>query len=469
MTKEKENTNDNEAPQTTKGRGKAFFERAEQVAETGNWDFAIEMYIEGIKREPDNVERGHQPLREVALKRKIQGGKAAGMIEQLKRRPGKDPLQNLINAQYLLSREPGATGTMQQVLKAAAALKLHDVIHWIASILLQVQRQADKPDKRVLLAITQAFADIEDYVEAIAACEMAQKLDPENGKLHQLLGDLSAKYAIKKGRYDEKGDFTKGVRDMDKQKDLMAADSLTKDQAYLEKELEKARAEHLQSPTVTGKINALADALLKLGDEKHENEATELLTEAHQQLGAYQFKMRVGNIRIQQMTRRYRQYVKAGKKDEAIEQMERQLAFELEEFAERVANYPTDLGIRFELGRRQFIAGRYDDAISSLQEAQREPRRRLAAMDYLGQAFAKKGWAREAVDTFDKALQSEVPEQRAKDLRYNLGCALEQMGESKRAQDEFSTVAQLDYNYKDVRQKLEDIREKFRQQGASKD
>jgi tetratricopeptide (TPR) repeat protein len=355
------------------------------------------------------------------------------------------------------------------VLKAAAALELHDVIHWIARILLEVQRQADKPDKRVLVVITQAFQDIEDYVEAIAACEMAQKLDPEDGKIHQMLGNLSAKYAIKKGRYDEKGDFTKGVRDMDKQKELMDGDSLTKDKAYLEKELEKARADHLRSPTVVGKINALADALLKLDDEKHENEATELLTGAHQQLGAYQFKMRVGNIRIQQMTRRYRQYVKAGKKDEAIKQMERQLAFELEEFAERAANYPTDLGIRFELGRRQFIAGRYDDAIASLQEAQREPRRRLAAMDYLGQAFAKKGWAREAVDTFDKALQSEVPEQRAKDLRYNLGCALEQKGELKRAQDEFSTVAQQDYNYKDVRQKLEDLREKLQQQGESKD
>jgi hypothetical protein len=39
----------------------------------------------------------------------------------------------------------------------------------------------------------------------------------------------------------------------------------------------------------------------------------------------------------------------------------------------------------------------------------------------------------------------------------------------KRAQDEFSTVAQQDYNYKDVRQKLEDLREKLQQPGGAKD
>ena len=44
------------------GKGQAFFDRADQVAETGNWDFAIEMYLQGIEREPDNIERGHEFL-----------------------------------------------------------------------------------------------------------------------------------------------------------------------------------------------------------------------------------------------------------------------------------------------------------------------------------------------------------------------------------------------------------------------
>jgi len=105
----------------TKGKGKAFFDRADQVAETGNWDFAIEMYVEGIKREPDNLDRGHKPLREVSMKRVAQGGKKPGIMEALKHRPGKDPIVNMTNAEYLLAKEPGNVQHMVAVLKAAQA------------------------------------------------------------------------------------------------------------------------------------------------------------------------------------------------------------------------------------------------------------------------------------------------------------------------------------------------------------
>ena len=68
---------------------------------------------------------------------------------------------------------------------------------------------------------------------------------------------------------------------------------------------------------------------------------------------------------------------------------------------------------------------------------------------------------REAVDTFEKALEGDVVEERAKDLRHRLGCALCDMGDLKRAEDQFSQVAQMDYNFLDVRQRLEDVRKKL--------
>ena len=110
-------------PQDAAGKGKAFFDRADQVADTGNWDFAIEMYIEGLKREPGNLDRGHKPLRETAMKRKAQGGKGPGMMEGLKRRPGKDLTENVANAAYLLAKEPGSVAYMEQLMAAAQALK----------------------------------------------------------------------------------------------------------------------------------------------------------------------------------------------------------------------------------------------------------------------------------------------------------------------------------------------------------
>ena len=144
------------------------------------------------------------------------------------------------------------------------------------------------------------------------------------------------------------------------------------------------------------------------------------------------------------------------------------------EFTERSVNYPTDLGIKFELGRRQLLAGKLDEAIGSFQQAQRDPRRHLRAMNYLGQSFAAKGWYTEAAETFEKALEEEMGEDRAKEIRYNFGDVVEKIGDGRhsaaekmaqyeKARDQFSAVAQIDYGYKDVRTRVENLRKKIEQ------
>ncbi len=432
-----------------------FFKRAEEVAGTGNWDFAIEMYLEGISREPDNLERGHKPLREASLKRKAQGGKGAGMIESLKRRSGKDPMTNLVNAEYVLAKEPGSVAAMARVLKAAQALELPTVAEWVCDVMLDAQRQAQKRSKSVLLLLTQTFNDMEAYAKAIQACEMARQLSPNDLELQRAMNELSAKYTIQKGKYDQTGDFTRSVKDMKGQQELMRRDAQVKTEDYLKSEVERARQEYLASPTVPGKINGLVDALLKFEDESYENEAVDVLKKAHQDTGAYQFKMRIGDIRIRQMTRRYREVAASGDRRAAADQARKQLDFELVEYTERASQYPTDLAIKFELGRRQFLAGQHDEAIASLQQAQRDPQRRLSALSYLGQAFAKKGLLRESADTYRRALETEMGEEREKDLRYNLGRVLLEMEDYPPAREQFSRVAQMDYNYKDARALLD--------------
>ena len=448
---------------TTNGSGKAFFDRADEVGQTGNWDYAIDLYLRGILRDADNVDSGHQPLREVSLNRKLHGGKGPGIVDKFKRRSGKDPLQNLINAEYLLAMEPGSVEFMEQVLKTSRALEIPTTVKWICDILMEAMRQASRPNKRILLLLIDAYQEVEDYPSAISACDMAHQLSPEDRVLEERLTDLSTKYTLQEGKYDGKGDFTQGVKDMDKQKELFQRDALAQDESYLNQQVDAARKDYRESPAVSGKVNALVDALLKFEDLGYENEAIEVLTKAFKDQGAYQFKMRIGDIQIRQMNRRLRRLRSAGDKAALTKAFKESLAFELQEYTERSANYPTDLAIKYELGQRQFLAGKYDDAISSLQEARRDPRMHTAAMTYLGRAFAKKGWLQEAAETFETALRGELPEQRVKELRYFLGDVLERMGELHRAREQFSQVAMMDYNYKDVRDRVENIRKKLQE------
>ena len=459
---------ENQDPQDQpSGRGKAFFDRGDQVASTGNWDFAIEMYLEGISREPDNVEQGHKPLRDVALKRKSQGGKGPGMIEKIKRSRSKTPEEALINAEHLLAKEPGSIQYMFHLHTAATKLELTETLGWLSGIMLETQRLAEKPDLRVLKLITETFNELEEYGLAIVACEMAINIAPTDGGLLNALKELAAKHTIQAGKYDQEGEFAKGVKDLAKQQDLIQKDAMVKQEAYLKAEADRAIKAYEAEPTEPGKIVAVAKALTAIEEQAYEDQAIDILTKAHRDTGAYQFKMHIGDIRMRQETRRYRNIKDSGDKDAAAQQLQKLLAFELDEFSERAENYPTNLTIKYELGRRQFLAGNYDDAIGSFQQAQRDPKRHTQALTYLGQTFAKKGWLQEAADTYKRALEADLTEARAKDIRYSYGDVLEKMNELEAAQDEFSTVAQIDFNYKDVRVRLESVRQQLDRQQSS--
>ncbi|MBT3198692.1 MAG: hypothetical protein HN350_02150 [Phycisphaerales bacterium] len=451
------------------GKGKVFFERAEQVAETGNWDFAIELFIEGIKREPGNIDQGHQRLRDMAMNRTAQGGKGPGMGDKFKHRLGKDPEQNLVNSAFLLAKEPGSQQFMNQLRQAASKLELDTVVKWVCDIMLESQRLAKRQNPKLLMALVEDFAAMNEFQQAMAACEMARVISPDDAVIQQTLGDLSAKYTMHKGKYGEEGDFIEKVADLEGQQKLMEQDHLVQSDEFLLKQIENARSEYLADPEVSGKINGLVDTLLKMTDESYEGEAISVLEKAHRDSGAYQYKLRIGDIKIKQMTRRYRKLVKVGDTDAAKKQLRAQLAFELEEYKERSINYPTDLKLKFELGRRQYLAALYDDAISSLQQAQRDPRHHLASMSYLGQAFEAKGWMREATETYTKALEGEMSEEKSKDLRYNLGNVQEKMGDLDGAREQFSTVAQADFNYKDVRKRLDAVNSAISEKGRTPD
>lgn len=447
------------SPSPNAKQAKAFFERASQAADMASWDYAIELYIEGIKRDPENIAQGHQPLREVSLRRKLQGGKSAGMMESLKHRGGKTALDKLINAEYLLAKDPGSPQLLLNMLKACQEFDKPELVNWVGKILLEAQKQG-KASKAILLYLADAFEKTQEYSAAVEACRLAVEAAPNDASLQEKLKNLSANETIKRGRYDQEGDVTRAVKDIDHQKELFDRDRIVKSEDYLQQQVARAREEYLADPSVMGKVNAYVDALLKTDTEDDENQAVEVLAKAYKDTGSYQFKMRIGEVKIRQLTRQYRKLLASGDKAAALKHARRQLQFELEEYAERTTNYPTDLPLKFELGKRQFLAGKYDDAIGTLQQAQRDPRRHVVALNYLGQAFARKGWHQEAAETYERALKAEIPESRKKEIYYNLADTYEKMDKLDKAEELFSDLAQVDFNFRDVRNRVDSLRKK---------
>ncbi len=102
------------------------------------------------------------------------------------------------------------------------------------------------------------------------------------------------------------------------------------------------------------------------------------------------------------------------------------IALEVAEYKLRVEHYPSDLARKFELGRRYYAAGDMENAIACLQEAQSDPKSRVSAQLFLGQAFLKMEYADEAIETFRAASQNkDVLPEVSMELRYWLMCALQ--------------------------------------------
>jgi len=444
--------------QTNKGR--AFFDRADEVASTGNWDFAIELYSQGIQREPGNLERGHIKLRDIALQRKGKGGKGPGLKDQWSHRPAKEPEVTLANASFLLGKDPGSSQYAAQVLRAAVKLELPEVIGWISSVIIEQQHTVKKPNRALCEEVIKATETIEFFEHAIKACNLALQAAPDTPALEDKLAELSARFTIQRGKYgDESTSFTEAIADKERQKELMEDDATFKSDEYLQKQIERATKEYEAEPHIHGKINALADALLQYEDESYEAQAIDVLAKAWRDTGAYQFKFRIGDIKIKQFRRRVREQQEKGDKEAAKKLAVEQLKFEIDEYKERTENYPTDLKLKYEYGRRMYMVGQLDEAITILQQAQRNPSYHARSMNYLGQAFMKKKWWQEAVDTFEKVLKGEISEAGSKDIRYNLSLCYIEMKRLKEAQEQLSLIAQIDFNFKDVRKKLEQVRD----------
>jgi tetratricopeptide (TPR) repeat protein len=80
----------------------------------------------------------------------------------------------------------------------------------------------------------------------------------------------------------------------------------------------------------------------------------------------------------------------------------------------------------FEEGARLLEAGQVDEAIVSLAvAASHEHPQRVAACAALGRAYAQKGWHREALREFDRALQLDPADERARKAREETARAME--------------------------------------------
>ena len=455
-----------EIPEGDRKRAQLFFDRARTIAETGNYEYAIELYQQGLASDPDSVDT-HQSIRELSMIRKARGGKPLGMFAKPK--ATKDDKQAMLNAEKLLAYDPSSMEYMQQMMLAAQRAGCYDTVVWVGGLLLNANFSSKQPSFQRYILLKDTFKAIGKFREALDVMTYAQRMKPTDMDLNHEAKNLAASMTIDKGGYDQgDGSFKQSIRDKDAQKRLQEKDTDIRTDENLLKGVQEAEVAYNQDPADIARFGRYVEALRRTEMPEYESRAMALLEARFKETRQYKFQAQANLITVSQLGRRERILREAVAKAPADMQARKtyqefvrdKTEQELRIYKETVSNYPTDTTARYEMSRRLFMLKRWDEAIPALQQVRMDPKYRIQSTIFLGRAFLEAGFVDEAVDTLQEAVQSYQVrgDEKSIDIHYWCAISLEAKGDKQAALKMYSQVAQWNFNYRDVQQRIKRLR-----------
>lgn len=449
-----------------------YYRKAEQAMAADNYEYAIAMLLEILRQDP-NQRRARSMLRTSELKKhQLQGGSSAaarlrgwlgGSASIAKLSLSKDALKNVWACEEFLKNDPTNVTVLTKLAEQLRAAGLIDQ----AIDTLEFIRQVDNTHQPTLRTLVDIYQAQEEYSKAQVCCEELVRLNPYDQELASLLKNIAAKAHMKASQIETIGAATEMVRDKKK------AEELEKEQRIVrtDEEIKAAIAETVQAIKANPNDRIL---YIKLGDllamQNNYKAAQEAYMRAYNIQKDFPLRERIGNLQLrwmasliekaEQEARERPDDPNVAAKLQKLRQQERELR--RKEFEIRVKQQPTNTTYRFELGRAYFDLGEIDKAISEFQQAVGDPKLKTRSQHYLGRCFMAKNMPNLAVKQLVRALDglTDVTEH-AKEILYNLGEAYEQMGEIQKAVETYEKIFETDIKYRDVSQKVVQLRQKL--------
>jgi tetratricopeptide (TPR) repeat protein len=316
-------------------------------------------------------------------------------------------------------------------------------------------------DKEIAIAFGTSLAAIGEVQRAEKILADLYAVFPTDNDLAQALKDISARKTLDEGGYDALADGSGSYRDILKDKDEAVLLEQQNRQVRPEDTADRLIGEYEARLRTEPKNLKLLRDLAELYTQKKQFDVAQSY---YQRIKASDIGADAGLDRaIAETTlRKYDHQIAqldATAPDHAEKVMVLQAekaAFQLAECQKRVERFPADLQFRFELGQVYFQAGKISEAIQEFQKAQGNPHRRIAAMSFLAQCFARRKMFDLAARTLQNALKEKtVFDDEKKELIYNLGAVFENMGKKEEAVEQFKLIYEIDISYKDVAAKVD--------------
>ena len=447
---------------------RAMFQKANEAAQRDNFDYAFALYCQVLEKEPGFFE-ARKALRNAQFKKAGTGGSSffkkvmsgtgnSPQIMKAKMAMSKNPAEALAIAEQVLNGDPNSSAAHRIIVDAAHALEFPQT----GILSLESLVKNSSKDKSIAIEYADAIAASGgDHQGGTKVLQDLLRTSPNDPDLTQALKNLSARQTLDEGGYGALEGGGGSYRDILRNKE--EAVSLEQEKRVVQTEDTAARliAEYetrLQTEQENLKlIRSLAelytqkkqfDRALALYDRLKQ---TDMANDASLDRAITDTILKRYDFQLEQLNP-----FAPDQAEQVAKIKAEKLEFQMTDCQKRAEKYPTDLGIRYELGVLNFQAGKIAEAIGEFQKAQSNPNKRIPAMNYLAQCFARRNMNDSAVRTLQNALKEKPGfDEEKKDLIYNLGCVFEKMGKKAEAIEQFLIIYETDINYKDVSAKVD--------------
>ncbi|HSI08051.1 MAG: tetratricopeptide repeat protein [Rariglobus sp.] len=439
-------------------------ENSQIALQRGNLDYVLDVTTQVLKAAPGclpvrRLQRVAQ-LRQLGSKNKL-FAKAFGSVTQAGFLFGgkKDPSKSLENAEKMLASDPTSVPALKLLAEAAQGLDMPETV----AFAWEAIHELHPTDREALLNFGEACLLAKRPKEALRAADELLKLKPQDGDALALMRKAAIAQTTTAGNWEDKGSFRDKLRDEAASTMLEQSAKIVTSEEMTQKLIDEALVRIQSQPENLNHYRSVVDGYKKLNKLE---EALEYVRKARAlpagagdtSLGKQESDLKTAIVerRIKELSGRAEaapgdatlaaELTKA-KKDFADIQLS-----EAKDYAER---YPNDYGARFALGNLYLEAGDHQNAIANFQQAQKNPKVRVAAITGMGKALKARKMFDLAVAQLKTAKSElETMDDLKKDVIYQLAECYEAMGKKEEAITEYKILYSDDIGYRDVADKI---------------
>ena len=450
-------------------------DKAKVASERGNYEYAIELYLQLLELQPNHVD-ARKALREAEVRRAqergITGSTASGWLRGFGSLLGaaifsilRKHDRAMASCEAFLKHDPYNKTVLKMLSNAAARAELLDTA---IVVLEDVRTRSGQPAKgrglkgyiAVLRRLAQLYIQVEKLPLADERLKELLNLDSKDRDAINLLRDVAARRSMVEGGWDragKKGGYREVLKSEQDAKKLEQSHGDIRTEGDALKRIEAVQREMEADPENTRLMIEVGDLykMVRRWDDARVWYQKALDIDPNNFL----VQASMGDLQLAEMDGRIRGLrADASKSAEAAELTRKRMGFALQEYERRVQARPQDLPTRFRYGQILFQLRRYKAASVQFQHASRDPKTRRAALYRLGLCFMKQELVDLAIEQFEKAVAgASVVDQEVKGILYALGEAHEAQGRLDQALDAYKRIFEIDINFKDVSQKIQEL------------